>query len=293
MKYSRNKLEEYSEKISETEKIQCENAIDMVKDALKDYGYRISQSKLNFSDDGYAYYYKMNDNSFGNLTVIVQGSYANNTNIRRYSDVDISVVYSSLFSTSLENQFYEFKSKVFNALRDKFGSDVIRKNKSIRVKGNTNRKSIDVVAAFAIGNKIENGIQFLTDDGIKIVNYPLKQIKNENEKHRDTNYYFKKYVRILKNIKEDMLEHGYLSASKIGSFQVESLLWNLNNSLFNTYSSIGYGINNLISTLKSCKCLLYSYKESNGIKPLCKNEEVESNLKMFISDITDFFEFEG
>lgn len=34
MKYNKNKLEEYAEPISNTEKEQCKNAIDMVKDAL-------------------------------------------------------------------------------------------------------------------------------------------------------------------------------------------------------------------------------------------------------------------
>ena len=60
MKYNKNKLEEYAEPISNTEKEQCKNAIDMVKDALVSYGYSINRSINNYTNEGYAYYYELN-----------------------------------------------------------------------------------------------------------------------------------------------------------------------------------------------------------------------------------------
>ena len=168
MKYSKTILESYAQPISNTEKEQCEHAIDMVKDALVEYGYKISNTRKNYSSEGYAFYYELRESDYSStVTVLVQGSYANNTNIKRYSDVDVSVILKPIIPISLEKTFNSFKTKIYNALCRKFGSDVVRKNKSINVKGNTYRKSIDVVPAYSVGSNIEDGIQFLTDKGNK------------------------------------------------------------------------------------------------------------------------------
>ena len=183
MKYNKNKLEEYAEPISNTEKEQCKNAIDMVKDALVSYGYSINRSINNYTNEGYAYYYELKSSNYSTVTVLVQGSYANNTNIKRYSDVDVSVIYTPIIPISLEMSFNKYKDEVYAALYKKFGYEVKRKNKSIKVNGNTYWKSIDVVPAFSLTRNIEDGIQFITDDGVKITNYPLKHISNENQKN--------------------------------------------------------------------------------------------------------------
>lgn len=293
MKYNKTILESYSQPISSTEKEQCEHAIDMVKDALIEYGYKISDGRKNYSSEGYAYYYELRESDYSStVTILMQGSYANNTNIKRYSDVDVSVVFRPIIPISFEKSFYNFKTKIYNALYRKFGKDVTRKNKSINVKGNTYRKSIDVVPAFSINQNLEDGIQFLTDEGIKIINYPLKQIKNENLKNSQTKYMFKKYVRILKNIKEDMEESNILSAKNVGSFQIESLLWNIDDNVFTKYITLGYGVEEIINTLKMKKYLLDYLYESNGIKKLCPNLSIKLSLQQFIDDLINYFEYE-
>jgi len=293
MKYSKTVLDSYSQPISSTEKEQCEHAIDMVKDALIEYGYKIREGRKNYSYDGYAYYYELRESDYSStVTILMQGSYANNTNIKRYSDVDVSVVFKPIIPISFEKSFYNFKTKIYNALYRKFGTDAIRKNKSINVKGNTYRKSIDVVPAFSITQNIEDGIQFLTDEGIKIINYPLKQIKNENLKNSQTKYMFKRYVRILKNIKEDMEEQNILSANKVGSFQIESLLWNLDNDVFTKYTTLGYGVEEIIESLKKNKYLLDSFFESNGIKKLCQDSSTKQLIQQFIDDLSIYFKYE-
>lgn len=294
MKYSKTILESYAQPISNTEKEQCEHAIDMVKDALVEFGYKISNARKNYSSDGYAFYYELRESDFSStIIVLVQGSYANNTNIKRYSDVDVSVISKPIIPISLEKSFNNFKTKIYNALYRKFGSDVVRKNKSINVKGNTYRKSIDVVPAYSINTNLEEGIQFLTDKGEKIINYPLKQIKNENSKNSQTKYMFKKYVRILKNIKEDMEESYIQSAKEVGSFQVESLLWNLDDSVFNKYITLGYVLEEILDSLKNKKYLLDFLYESNGIKKLCPNPEMKKSLQKFIDDLTEYYRYEG
>lgn len=293
MYYKASKLEEYAEPISNTEEQQCKNAIDMVKDALVDYGYTIKTARNNYTSEGYAFYYELKSSNYSTITILVQGSYANNTNIKRYSDVDVSVVYNPLIPLSLESHFKSFKDDIYKALSKKFGSDVKRKNKSIRVEGNTYRKSIDVVPAFSVSGNIENGIQFITDDGTKIINYPLKQIYNENAKNKDTNYKFKKYVRIFKNIRMDMETSNIASAKEIGSFQIESLVWNVPNEVFTKYTTLGYGVEEIISYLVSHKYLIDSYCESNGIKKLCGDYMSKYYLEQFIDDINNYFKYEA
>lgn len=293
MKYNSSTLNEYSEAISATEKQQCENAIDMVKDALVDYGYKIKTTRSNFSNDGYAYYYELRDSQYSTITVLLQGSYANNTNIKRYSDVDVSIVYNPFIPISLEAGFKNFKDNVYKALYKKFGNDSKRKNKSIRIEGNSYRKSIDVVPAFTITSKIEDGIQFLTDENEKILNYPLKQIKNENIKNKNTGYKFKKYVRIFKNIRMDMESSKIPSAKKIGSFQLESLLWNVEDEIFTKYSTLGYGVEELIVYLVNHKYLLNSYCESNGTKKLCVGYMDKYYLEQFIDDLKNYYKYEA
>lgn len=293
MIYSKAKLDEYASPLSDTEKEQCQNAIDMVKEALVNYGYVIKTQRNNYSEEGYAYYYELRDTSYSTITILLQGSYANNTNIKRYSDVDVSVIYSPIIPLSLDKSFMKFKEDIYNALVKKFGSDVERKNKSICVSGNTYRKSIDVVPAFSITNNLLDGIQFLTDKGEKIINYPLKQILNENKKNKDTGYKFKRYVRIIKNIKEDMEASNISSAKNIGSFQVESLLWNISDEVFTKYITLGYGVEEIIQRLIKNKHLIPLYKESNGIKQLC-NTPVEANkIQQFIDNLNNFFTYGG
>lgn len=293
MIYSKAKLDEYASPLSDKEKEQCQNAIDMVKEALVNYGYVIKTQRNNYSEEGYAYYYELRDTSYSTITILLQGSYANNTNIKRYSDVDVSVIYSPIIPLSLDKSFMKFKEDIYNALVKKFGSDVERKNKSICVSGNTYRKSIDVVPAFSITNNLLDGIQFLTDKGEKIINYPLKQILNENKKNKDTGYKFKRYVRIIKNIKEDMEASNISSAKNIGSFQVESLLWNISDEVFTKYITLGYGVEEIIQRLIKNKHLISLYKESNGIKQLC-NPPVEANkIQQFIDSLNNFFTYGG
>lgn len=293
MNYSKSKLEDYASPLSDTEKEQCQRAIEMVKDSLVDYGYIIKTSRNNYSDDGYAYYYELKDASHSSITILLQGSYANNTNIKRYSDVDVSVIYNPIIPLSLERYFMGFKEDIYKALVKRFGTDVERKNKSICVNGNTYRKGIDVVPAFSISSNLENGIQFLTDKGEKIINYPLKQILNENKKNKETEYKFKRYVRIIKNIKMDMESSNITSAKNVGSFQVESLLWNIPNEIFTKYTTLGYGVEEIIQYLTSHKYLISNFYESNGIKKLCNNFLDQHFLEQFIDNLNKYYIYEG
>lgn len=102
-----------------------------------------------------------------------------------------------------------FKKVVYEALRQKFGKDVERKNKSIKINGNTYRKDADAVPALRYRNYLNDslrnvdnyfpGILIRADDGEEIINYPELHIRNGIEKNKNTNHWYKKWFEFLKN----------------------------------------------------------------------------------------------
>ncbi|MGN0992347.1 MAG: nucleotidyltransferase [Bacilli bacterium] len=272
MRYTRKDLEEYAKPISDTENEACKRAIRMVRDALVYAGYDLDDDLKQY--DEYTFYYEKRDSFGGVLTVLLQGSYANKTNIKYTSDVDVSILYK----TAMPYQFSSYKDSILSALENYFGSrNVHRKNKSIKVEGNSGRKDIDVVPAF-YDTFIKDGIYFYTDDGERIQNFPLQHIDNSTQKNKNTNYNYKRYVRILKNIKRD------LNFDDIGSFQLESLLWNIPDSLFTEYTyCLEIGTKNIINYLYDNRYNFRSYKEGNGIKKLVADDTIFKKIVNFVN----------
>lgn len=192
--------------------------------------------------------------------VFVQGSYANKTNIKADSDVDVCVMLKSTFFTQypkgLKDTDYGFTSgtitydeyyrRVYRAIVNKFGSaNVTKGNKSIKINSNTYHVNADVVVAFMLKNFYYNnsinpsvyveGIKFISQDGKEVVNYPKVHIENGKSKNNQTNYKYKKLVRILKKARSEMIEKGLVNGDKISSFLVECLVWNVPNSKISGY----------------------------------------------------------
>ena len=329
MKFTESELETYAQPLSETEDRQCKNAIRMVADALR---------HLNFTDDGraivplyentYAYSLQLRE-STGNRSIklFVQGSYANNTNVRGYSDVDIAVIQEEVFRTKFRptddpypqtDADYNFitapippktfKDEVEECLKEKFGRDVERKNKSIKVHGNTYRKDADTVPCRRYrdyrndyrndANNYIGGVVITPDRGAPIINYPEQHIENGRRKNNSTSGYYKKMVRIMKAMRycmEECSTQRYVSAAEeVSSFMLESLLWNidvrwyLNNCIFTKV----YAFKQMIFYLKRHKNLYRSFKEANGIKPLCADEKAYIKLCNFIDELELFFDYE-
>lgn len=90
MKFTESMLTNYSQPLSATEDGQCKNAIRMVADALKTLGFTDDNAAITpLYTDTFAYSLQMRRSSDSrNIKLFVQGSYANNTNVRTESDVD-------------------------------------------------------------------------------------------------------------------------------------------------------------------------------------------------------------
>lgn len=225
MLISESQIISWAQAPSESEESSCKNASDSITSAIR--------SK--FGSD---------------VQVFLQGSYKNRTNVKKDSDVDIVVLHTgyyfpfdgflkpedkNLFQKNFvqsDYTFSNFKSELHNLLADKFGLGVVeRKNKCLRVNGNSCRVNADVVPAFEY-RRLKTpdsfgavGIGFKTDSGELIDSYPNQHYQNGVDKNKSTNEKYKAVVRILKNIR-NVLPAGS-TGREIPSFLIESFVWNV------------------------------------------------------------------
>ena len=289
----------------------------MVRDALIGIGFTDDNKKIEkLYEDTLSYSIQMRSLSGSRkIKIFIQGSYANNTNVRTHSDVDIAVVQEETFFTAYrpgitkkdygfvdaEKPIKTFKDEVQEALEKKFGNDVERKNKSIKVNGNTYRKDADSVPCKRYRNYLNDfkndpndyvgGIYINADDGSIIINYPEQHIENGRQKNTDTDHYYKKMVRIIKKMRYLMEDNNIISAKNVSSFGLESLLWNIPNNYFKKYYRYGFIFSDILKYLSSNSLLFGLFKEANGIKDLCPNQEDCKHFNDFILDLIKFYEY--
>lgn len=272
-KYSEETLNNWRSPPSDSEEDKLTNAARMVKDSinedpiLKEMGIRV----------------------FG------QGSYANDTNVRLNSDIDINVQYTG--SRRDTDSFYfalppgrdrsdfglnnpssysslGFKNDVENALVNKFGRDSVkREDKCITIKGNTNRVEADIIPTWKHRRYSEDGTfvvgaYFQTDSGNRILNYPIQHIENGKSKNSLTQRRFKRLTRIFKRINYKMIEDGEYVSRNIKSFLLECLVWNVPNWIFNDYETWTDRLENSILFLYN------NTKEEKGCKDWCEVSEL-------------------
>ena len=322
LKFRESDLKLYAAPLSESENQLCLNAITMVRDALKNIGMTDDNNPIKKEyENTNSYSVSMKNESTGkSIKIFLQGSYANNTNVRNESDVDIVIVEEDTFRTeyrtnSIYKQSHEnydfsvaestpqsFKDEVQACLVFSFGRDVERKNKSIKIHGNYYRKDADTVPCRRYRdyrndyeNNVENyigGIVIYPDDGGEIINYPEQHLHNGVIKNNNTNFYYKKMVRIIKKMRYLMEEQGIQSSQLVSSFGLESLLWNIPNEIFKKHSIYRYLFSKVVDYLFENKDELSSYKEANGIKPLCPLAVDVDNYIKFIDDLHAFYEYD-
>lgn len=221
----------------------------------------IAQSKATYdtiravlSDKGSPYYQYDYD-------VFLQGSYGNDTNVWADSDVDVVIRLASIYyydESQLNDQekqtlqssfvpgggysFIKFKADVLNWLRTNFGGTVREGKKAIFIPGNGVRRDADVVVCVdhrqywssgsASSPAYSEGICFWTTENIKIVNYPKQHSANSTTKHQATSSRFKGNVRVLKNMRNRMIEKGFVRPGIAPSYFIEGMLWNVPNGHF-------------------------------------------------------------
>jgi len=192
--------------------------------------------------------------------VFLQGSYGNDTNIYKESDVDVVIRLDSIFTYDLaslsqaeKDQFKavhpdatythkHFQEDVLKVLSARFGADVVPGKKAVMINARHARRKSDVLIATqhrkysrftAIGNDEQvMGISFHKTDGTRVANYPKQHRDNLITKNQATNEWFKHIVRIFKNARQRLIEQGVIGAGVAPSYYIEGLLYNVPDEKF-------------------------------------------------------------
>lgn len=270
-KFSEDTLTAWTRPASDSEETKLENSRRLVIDALNE-----SQKIRSVDKD-----------------IFGQGSYANDTNVRLNSDIDINVCYTNGFyfelpaNTTREDfaigpsdgySVQQFKNDVETALVAYFGrASIVRNNKCLTVKANTYRVETDVVATWSHRHYFKDrsyndGVCFESDRGIWIYSYPKQHIQNGINKNSQTSRRFKRLTRIFKKLRYQMIADRQPVNEVISSFLLESLVWNVPNDVFNR---------NLTWTDRLREAIIFLYQETqDGQK--CKSwGEVSDCLYLF------------
>jgi hypothetical protein len=184
------------------------------------------------------------------LSIYAKGSYANNTNVRADSDVDIAVECTDVeyweeakpgahSSTTPYTGIWtpeKLRSELLSALRATFPSQVDASGSTaIKVHSGTARVDADVVPCFSYRyyfspSSAWPGTKIFKTDGGSLVNYPAQQLENGIAKNNRTGYAYKKGVRLLKRVENAMAEDG--TFRELPSFFMECLAFNCPDPVF-------------------------------------------------------------
>ena len=183
------------------------------------------------------------------LKVYAKGSYANNTNVRSDSDVDIAVECTDVQyweesekGNHTSGKPYEgiwtpakLRAELLSAMNAKFPGQVDASGSTaIQINSNSARVDADVVPCFSyryyMKDGTRDGTKIFKTDGSSIVNYPVQQLENGIAKNKRTGYAYKKGARLLKRIENVMVEDG--AFRELPSFFMECLAYNCPDSAF-------------------------------------------------------------
>jgi len=195
------------------------------------------------------------------IKIFTHGSYQNNTNVRKDSDVDVGILCYDVFFPNYPDgltkehfghkdsdyNYSTFKDEVEQALIDYFGWNAIKRgNKAFNIKETTYHVEADAAPFFehrryhADGSYL-SGVELRPDKPppFRIINWPEQHYNNGVRKNNTTGKRYKSLVRILKSLRNEMDETGISAAKPISGFLVECLVWNIPNENFGHYSYSG------------------------------------------------------
>ena len=274
-------LQRWASAPSKTEMQKIKRTKEIVEQALKDH-LDIDEIKRQHSLSAFDY------------DVYLQGSYANSTNIRFDSDVDIVVQLNSVFGSDKSQltegeiklhethysdskyKFLQYKQDLFDAMVKSFGSAVEYANKCIKIAGNGTLVDADIVPCFQFrvykrflsytNHEYVEGMKFWnTEDNSIIYNFPKVHLANCTSKNQDTDKMFKSMIRLFKNIKSGLVESKIIDGNVAPSYFVENLLYNCSSPCFDgNYSD---------NSIKTLQFLFDALEKGRLTGFVCANEQ--------------------
>lgn len=183
------------------------------------------------------------------LKVFAKGSYANNTNVRSDSDVDIAVECTEVQywdesekGVRTPGKKYEgiwtptkLRTELIAAMNAKFPNQVdTTGSTAIQINSSSARVDADVVPCFSykyyMKSGTRTGTKIFKTTGNSVVNYPAQQLENGKAKNNRTGYVYKKGARLLKRIENEMAADGIFR--ELPSYFMECLAYNCPDSIF-------------------------------------------------------------
>jgi hypothetical protein len=193
-------------------------------------------------------------------SIFLQGSYGNDTNVWKDSDVDIVIRLNETyyFDTNFlkppakenfdkardpaEYGYDEFKKEVLVWLQKQLPGAVKPGKKAIFIEGNGTRRDADVLVCCLLRQYFESsdgvddnygeGICFFLPDMTRIENFPEQHAAKLTDKHQDSNQHFKPIVRVYKNMRNRMIDDRALDEGIVPSYFLEGMLSNVPNENF-------------------------------------------------------------
>lgn len=254
----------------------------------------------------------------GKAAVFLQGSYGNDTNIYRESDVDVVIRLDSIFTYDISalppSQREEFKRTHLDAtythkdfqrdvlavLNERFKADVEPGNKAVLINPRGNRRKTDVIIAVrhkkfhqytgvAEADNPIIGIAFHKKDGSRVINYPTQHRDHLRAKNQATNEWFKHLIRIFKNARQRLIEDGVIEEGVAPSYYIEGLLYNVPNENYGTsYEASMHAILTWLHSVDLSKlwCANLQYPLLNGNADVTWNTE---NCKAYIGGLIELW----
>jgi hypothetical protein len=191
--------------------------------------------------------------------IFLQGSYGNDTNIYADSDVDIVICLTSTFYEDIDllspedrarrtgdwfaagYELSDFKREVAACLSAQFGAGVDASGKAIYVPAGGGCRDADVLACAEFrefrsyarpqSDDYRKGICFWSGP-TRVENYPRQHADNCVTKNLGGNRRFKPCVRVFKNMRNMMVQRGYVAEGVAPSYFLEGMLSNVPDSCF-------------------------------------------------------------
>ena len=240
-----SRFEHWQRPVSDSEEQKIERAARMVRDALAKNVWLTAEG----------------------VTVHAQGSYFNNTNVRLDSDMDLRVVHPGMKvdynpnvlveaankalsytfnGPPLASQNSRMRAEMVAALRGEFGARNVDDSgsRAIHVKELPgSRAEVDVVPTFVLHHVawIDTTRTYHTIHGVGILskdattwtfNFPKQHNENGIAKRGRTKHRFKRCVRMLKRLRNEMADAGVEAAKPIPSYLIECLAYRVDDIFY-------------------------------------------------------------
>lgn len=211
--------------------------------------------------------------------VFLQGSYKNNTNLRRDSDVDVVIQLAvrlrprvaEISGLQLEQdqahrsaceRWQSFRDQVLKALRATYGTKAVTPGrKSLKLAKGKIPASADVVVTL----RYETGLAFyLPGERRWVVSYPQQHYSRGLRKELATNGRFKQTIRMFKAARNHLVENHAIRDRTAPSYFIECLLYNVPHGLFRP--RFGQSYCGIVEYLAAAS--LQQFKCQNGVREL-------------------------